>query len=215
MKMMKKTKPINELKIKRNSMDGLMEEREVHRDILVMLARESFYVFVLLMGPLQVPGFKDGAHIKVICDALQKAYETPDYRLMVNLPPGSSKSILCSVLYPAWILGKQPSWQILHIGHTADFIAKFGGYIRDLLALPEYQEIFPDTKANENFQARNGWETTRRGVYRSAGAGGAIAGKRGNIGICDDIVSEQNATSKAAMETIYEWWPGGFEGHHR
>lgn len=28
---------------------------------------------------------------------------------------------------------------------------------------------------------------------------------------CDDIVSEQTAKSKSAMEAIYDWWPGGFE----
>lgn len=160
------------------------EERDKTRDLLLYVASHSFYAFVQLMGPTIVYNFKDGAHIRLICDALQTAYETEDYRLMVNLPPGSCKSILCSVLYPAWVFGRSPHYQILHIGHTADFIAKFGAYIRDLMGTPEYQAIFPDTKINQDFQARDDWETTQRGVYRSAGAGGAIAGKRGHIGIC-------------------------------
>lgn len=190
---------------------SLQEERDRTRTLILYLASQNFYTYVQLMGPLVVPGFKDGRHIEVICKALQTAYETEDYRLMVNLPPGSCKSILCSVLFPSWIFGRSPSWQILHIGHTADFIAKFGAYIRDLMDTAEYKEIFPLTKINEKFQARDDWETTKKGVYRSAGAGGAIAGKRGNLGICDDIVSEQTAKSKQAMEALYDWWPGGFE----
>lgn len=158
--------------------------RSTLRNMMILAARKSFYVYVQLMGPLLVPGFKDGIHIKIICDALQESYETPNSRLMVFLPPGSSKSVLGSLLFPSWVFGKEPTWQILHIAHTADFVGIFGGKIRDILRMEEYKSIFPDTVLNDNFGARNHWETTKQGVYRCAGVGGAIAGKRGHIGIC-------------------------------
>lgn len=188
-----------------------MRERDKKLLALAYIARESFYVFVRLMGPYVVPGFKDGAHIKVVCDALQEAYETDNARLMIFLAPGSSKSILGSLLFPAWVLGKSPTWQILHVAHTYDFISKFGGKIRDFVQTPEYQSIFPELKLNDNYGAMDYWETSEKGVYRCAGAGGQIAGKRGNIGICDDLVSEQTVNSKVELDKIKEWWAMGFE----
>lgn len=188
-----------------------LKERHKKVNLLGTLARSSFYVFVRLMGPFVVPGFKDGAHIRVVCDALQWAYETDNARLMIFLAPGSSKSILGSLLFPAWVYGREPSWQVLHVAHTFDFISKFGGKIRDLLGTPEYQAIFPNTKLNDKYGAMDYWETTEKGVYRCAGAGSSIAGKRGNIGICDDLVSEQTVNSKLELEKIKEWWAMGFE----
>ena len=188
----------------------LRTRKQLH-DFAVMAARQSFYAYVLLMGPVIVPGFKDGAHIRLICDKLQEAHEKPNARLMLFLPPGSCKSVLGSILFPSWIYGKEPYWQVLHVTHTADFTMGFGGKIRDLIRSVEYQTIFPNTKINPEIASKAHWETTMKGVYRAAGVGGAIAGKRGHIGVCDDLVTEQTAGSKLEMEKIYEWWPQGFE----
>lgn len=161
-----------------------LAERDSLRDVLILAARENFYTFVQLMAPVIIPGFIDGIHIKVIAEALQEAFETDDARLMIFLPPGAMKSKLGSELFPAWCFGREPTWQILHIGHSADFTAQFGGNIRDLMSTDEYREIFPEARLNDKYQAREYWKTTQSGIYRAAGAGSAIAGKRGNIGIC-------------------------------
>lgn len=190
-------------------------EQKVLRDTLhqitISAAQNSFYAFVQLIGPYLVPGFIDSPHIKLVCDAMQRAYEVPDSRIMIFLPPGASKSVLGSTLFPAWWVGKDPTKHILHVTYSADFTQKFGGEIRDLIMSPAYQEIFPDTKINPNIAGKATWETTAKGRYWSAGATGSIAGKRGHINIVDDVVTEQNYQSKAYLESLYNWWPGGFE----
>lgn len=188
-----------------------LNKRNELRDLLVYMASFDFYTYVRLMAPTIVPGFIDGRHIKLICTELQDVLEQENGRLMLFLPPGSMKSKLASVLYPSWVFGRNPDWQILHVCHTTDFAEGFGGAIRDLMSRDEYKVIFPLCRLNEKYTARGYWETTKLGVYRAAGVGSAIAGKRGHIGICDDLVTEQNYASKAAMEEIYTWWPHGFE----
>lgn len=185
--------------------------RQELRDILLIKARSSFYTFVQLMAPVIIPGFIDGKHIKLVADTLEWAYRTDNARVMIFLPPGAMKSRLGSILFPAWVFGQRPDWQILHVGHSADFTASFGADIRDLMCLDEYKEIFPNLSLDENYQAREHWRTKQKGIYRSAGVGGAIAGKRGNFGICDDLISEQNADSKPENEKVHKWWPRGFE----
>lgn len=63
-----------------------LAERDKTKLLVTLLAQESFYAYVRLMGPVVVPGFKDGKHIQLICDACQEAYETDNARLMVFLP---------------------------------------------------------------------------------------------------------------------------------
>lgn len=186
-------------------------QRDALRDLVAYYASQNFYAYVRLMGPYVVPGFKDGTHIKLMCDELQKLYETPDDRLMIFLSPGSSKSKIGSLLFPSWVFGKESTTQVLHVAHTKDFIDIFGGQIRDFMSSQEYLAVFPHIKLNPNFGARDYWETTDMGVYRCSGVGGQIAGKRAMYAICDDLVSEQTYNSKIEMEAIYDWWPGGFE----
>lgn len=188
-----------------------LRERQELRDLLILKARENFYTYVQLMAPILIPGFIDGRHIKLVADTLQWAFEHDNARVMIFMPPGAMKSMLGSVLFPTWFFGREPSEQILHVGHSADFTAQFGGTIRDLMTTEEYKEIFPEVTLDDTYQAREHWRTKQKGIYRAAGVGGAIAGKRGNFGIADDLVSEQNADSKAEMEKVYNWWPRGFE----
>ena len=60
---------------------------------------DDFLSFIRLMAPSLVSGFKMGRHIEVISDKLQQVEEGDIKRLMVFLPPRSSKSMICSKLF--------------------------------------------------------------------------------------------------------------------
>ena len=81
----------------------------------------SFYGFVkLLWDSVETNPYSDNWHIKLVCDELQERYRIYNcevrqnpvkegYDLLFNLPPGSTKSRLISVFYPAWVWMKRPS----------------------------------------------------------------------------------------------------------
>jgi predicted phage terminase large subunit-like protein len=173
-------------------------------------ARTDFYVFVKLMAPIIMPEFKDGRHIRVICEKLQKLEAREIKRLMIFLAPGSMKSRLASILFPAWCFGRKPTEQILAVSHSISLAEEFGGRTRDILKEPEYQLIFPETRMREDSQASGRWKTTRDGMYYAAGAGSSIAGFRGGIGIGDDLLSEKTAMSKLERQKLNAWWLPGF-----
>jgi len=75
----------------------------------------DFLSFVRLVAPSIVSGFKMGRHIEVISEKLQQIEEGELKRLMVFLPPRSSKSMICSKLFPAWYIGRNPEHEILTI----------------------------------------------------------------------------------------------------
>ena len=64
-------------------------------------SQSDFLTFVRLMAPSLVSNFEMGNHIKVISNKLKELEEGTIKRLMVFLPPRSSKSVICSKLFPA------------------------------------------------------------------------------------------------------------------
>ena len=52
-------------------------------------------------------------HIDLIAEALQKCLTGEIKRLIINVPPRSLKSHCASVAFPAYLLGQNPSAQII------------------------------------------------------------------------------------------------------
>ena len=79
---------------------------------------DDFLSFVRLMAPSIVSDFRMGRHIEVISEKLQQVENGELKRLMVFLPPRSSKSVVCSKLFPAWYIGRNPEHELLTISHS-------------------------------------------------------------------------------------------------
>ena len=56
-------------------------------------AKDDFLTFVKIFAPTIVSGFKMGRHIELLCEKLQGVVDGTTKRLMVFLPPRSSKSV--------------------------------------------------------------------------------------------------------------------------
>ena len=173
-------------------------------------ARTDFFSFVKFIAPSLVQNFKVGKHIGVISRKLQKIIDSPDpQRLMVFLPPRSSKSLLCSQLFPSWYIGNYPSHEIMSISHSDQLASDFGRTVRDILKMPLYQEIFPGVNLREDVRAAGKWKTKQHGIYYAAGVRSQIAGRGAHIALIDDAMSEEDAFSEAGRRYIKEWYPSG------
>ncbi len=195
------------------------DRKEIVIDFLLKIniidARANFYSYVKLVASVVMPNtFRDGRHIQVICEHLQSLYESYvkyeedpkahiTERLQVFLPPRSMKSVLCSILFPSWILGRNPKYRVLLIGNnTQNAIDIFGRPLKNLMLSGEYKEIFPETKIDEKASAAQRFFTLNGGGFYCSGAGVAIAGRGGDFIICDDMLSEQTAFSKTERTKI-------------
>lgn len=185
-------------------------------DITKKAAIEDFYTFVKLMGPVLMPGFKTGRHIQIIAHELQRLYEAikdndkSASKLQVFLPPESTKTVLCSHLFPAWLLGKDPTWRIIAVAHSAPHAQKeLGANAKRIVQLQEYQEIFPKTRVSRESPGAGFWKTTKHGYYFSGGHSTQFPGKRANLLLCDDVVSEQTVPSE--LRDINKNYSSGLE----
>lgn len=177
-------------------------------------ARKDFYIYVRLMSPLILPeGYKDGRHIRKICDLLQSVERDTrkgiPRRVMVFMPPGSMKSKLLN-LFVTWCFGRNPKWNVLHIGYATQFAEdNFGRPIRDIVRSPEYQDLFPNAILRSDSKAAGRMDLIEGGKYFATGVNAQIAGRRAHLAICDDPISEQTAYSDIERTKVNNWYGPG------
>ena len=167
-------------------------------------AKSDFLSFVKCMWP----DFVEGSHHRHIAEKFNKLATGEINRLIVNMPPRHTKSEFASFLLPSWMVGRNPKLKIIQTTHNAELAVRFGRKAKNLIDSEDYQKIF-STTLQEDSKAAGRWETAQGGEYFAAGVGGAITGRGADLLIIDDPHSEQDAMSKTALESAYEWYTSG------
>ena len=104
----------------------LMSVRYNIKELVNRKCNEDFLSFVKRFAPFLVSDFVMGKHIELIAEKLQKVESCEIKRLMVFLPPRSSKSVICYKLFPAWYIGKHANHEIMSISHSDQLASDFG-----------------------------------------------------------------------------------------
>ena len=150
-----------------------------------------------------------GRHIQVLCHKLQQVVDGECNRLMVFLPPRSSKSVICSKLFPAWYIGRNPSHEIMSVSHSDQLASDFGRSVRDIVNSEDFDKMFQGVKLRSDVKAAGKWKTNKNGSYYAAGVRSQIAGRGAHIALLDDVMSEEDAISENGRKYIKEWYPSG------
>lgn len=89
----------------------------------------------------------------------------------------------------------------------------FGRKVRDLVASPAYQGLFPEVSLSADSKAAGRWSTNKGGEYFAAGAGGTISGRGADLFVMDDPHSEQEQVIGEHHPEVYnrvvEWYESG------
>ena len=150
-----------------------------------------------------------GEHHLRIAKALDRVVSGECKRLMIAMPPRHGKSQMGSYLFPAYLMGRDPTSKLIVGSHTAELAQRFGRMIRNLVDDERYKELFPGTSLSVDSKAAGRWSTSQGGEAFFIGKGGAMTGRGGDVVILDDILDEQDALSDTAMENTFEWYTSG------
>ena len=172
-------------------------------------SKSDFLTFVRMVAPMLVSDWRMGRHIEVISDKLKELEDGTIKRLMVFLPPRSSKSVICSKLFPAWYIGRHPEHEILTVSHSDQLSSDFGRSVRDIVNTEEFQKIFRGVSLRSDVRAAGKWKTNQNGTYYAAGVRSQIAGRGAHVAILDDVMSEEDSISAAGRKYVKEWYPAG------
>jgi predicted phage terminase large subunit-like protein len=150
-------------------------------------------------------------HIDAICEHLEACTRRQIRRLVINIPPGSSKSIVTSVLWPAWSWTHTPSERWITASY-ADRIARRDALkARHLLEGPWFRERWgylwtPDAARWTQAEYRN----DQGGLRFATTVSGAVCGEHAGIQLVDDPIKPLDArgdrVDTTAITTCAEWW---------
>lgn len=159
------------------------------------LCKKSFYIFFKEFWSISVPAeFEDNWHIRYICDELQQIGETliegkvKLHDLIINVPPGSTKSTIASVMFPAWLWTKQQSLKVLTGSHSSTVSLMMSVKSRDIIRSEKYKLYFPEVKLKDDEDTKSFYATTELGERRATTVGKEITGHHADIIIIDDAV---------------------------
>ena len=145
-------------------------------------------------------------HHLLLIDARESVERGDTAVLIVTMPPGSAKSTYCSVAFPAWYLGRNPTRCVIAASHTQELAERFGRRVRNIVGSVEHKRSF-DVGLSADSTAAGRWETSAGGEYFAAGVGGSVTGRRADLAIIDDPVkSREDADSETIREKQWAWW---------
>ena len=190
---------------------GSLEQAKIEVDRV--LCGKSLANFVRLAWHVVEPGqpYVHGWHIDFICahlEAITNELRLDDgsiyNRLLINIPPGTMKSLLTNVFWPAWEWGpkNKPHMRYVCAAHKVENLsARDSRRMRLLITSEWYQQrwgasvnLAADQNEKLNFQ-------NTAGGFRIATAINSLTGIRGDRVIIDDPHSVDSAASEAMRES--------------
>lgn len=175
----------------------------MQRELATRQARKSLLSFTEYTNP----AYKGASHHRLIADKLEAVERGEIDRLMIFMPPRHGKSELASKRFPAWCLGRQPRRQIIAASYNSDLASDFGRNVRNIVAEPEFAQVFPTVSLAPDSQAANRMNTNHGGTYVAAGVGTAVTGRGADIALIDDPFKDrEEADSERRRDVVWDWY---------
>jgi len=181
-------------------------------EALAELCRRSFYRFVQEFWSVIIP--EDPVwnwHIKYLCDELQHlntfvmARQPKPYDLIINIPPGSTKSTIATQMYNAWVWTVDPSQRIVGSSYAHTLSLSHAVKTRDIVTSDKYQTLFPTVVLKADQSAKSDFLNTSGGQRFTTSTGGTITGMHSHQIIIDDPLNPKQAASDAERLTANDF----------
>lgn len=149
--------------------------------------------------------FHHNWHLEVLAEKLEDVRTGRCRRLIVNVPPRHLKSHAISIAFPAWVLGHDPTKQLLSITYAQDFTESLARQSRSLMQSQFYQALF-DTRISKGREAISDFETAEGGYRLSTSIGGVLTGRGADIIVVDDPLKADDALSDSRRQAVNAWF---------
>ncbi len=143
-------------------------------------------------------------HINVIAEHLEGIQHNK--RLIINIPPRCMKSTCVSVAWPAWILGHNPSSNIIVASYSKGLSIKHSLDTRCIMQSEWYKKIFPNTILSHEQNTKHKFQTTQRGFRLATSIGSTLTGEGADILIADDPITPMEANSIKYRRRVIDWF---------
>jgi len=107
--------------------------------------------------------------------------------------------------FPAWLLGHQPSAQIICASYAQDLAEKLARDCRTVMTSPFYRALFA-TRLSPQRQSVAEFMTTALGFRLATSVGGVLTGRGADYLIIDDPLKPEEALSQSQRQHANDWF---------
>lgn len=151
--------------------------------------------------------YKHGWHLEAIAEHLEALHRREIRRLLINIPPRHSKSLLCAVSFPAWMWLHDPTVQFMYLSYAHNIAQKDSVKCRDLIRSPKYQAFWGDRYGmKEDQDTKTKFINTYKGQRYCASVDGQVTGEGADVIGFDDPNNIQQRESEAETEGAIEFY---------
>lgn len=152
-------------------------------------------------------GFVSGWAVDAICEHLEAVSKGEIKRLLINVPPGCTKSMTTNVFWPSWEWIKNPHLKYISASYAQDLTTRDNVRGRTLIESEWYQANWGNLfkfKGDQNAKLR--YENTVGGFRQVSSVGASLIGHRGDRIIVDDPHDVQGVESEVKRDESLRWF---------
>lgn len=165
--------------------------------------RRSFFYFVQTFWDVIIkeePTYN--WHIPFLCDELQRlsvsivAREPKPYDLIVNIPPGTTKSTIVTIMWPVWLWTQDATLRIITNSYSGGLSIEHATKSKDIIQSDKFRALFPHIVIRKDKSGKQNYENTETGYRYATSTGATITGFHAHVIINDDPVNPKQAESE-------------------
>lgn len=186
-----------------------LEERQKRNERRLQAASGGLMRFVRYFWHVLEPDteFQDGWAVQAVAEHLEAVAFGLLTRLVINVPPGSCKSLLSSVFFPLWMWSalERPGTRFLALSYSSSLTERDNRKMLMLIRSEEFQalygHVFRTVKEGEEIITND-----KTGQKQASSVRGTVTGARADIVLLDDpnsIKEIESATIRAETNRFF------------
>lgn len=176
------------------------------------ITRDSYYDFLKChWDTMAVTDPVWNWHIEYLCGVMQDAAERvfrgepKKYDIVINVPPGTTKSTICSVGFMPWVWTRFPQGKSINGSHTDSLALDLSRKSRDVVQSELYAQLYPEVKIRADQNTKSYYANDKGGMRYSVGVGGSVIGMHGHFLTIDDPIDPEKSLSTEELKTVNRW----------
>ena len=183
--------------------------------------RRSFYYFMReFWDCISAETPRWNWHIEYLTSQLQQLAMhvaqglSKEHDMIINIPPGSTKSITCTIMFPVWCWLNWHWMRFIVGSYSGALSLEHAETSRDLIRSDKFQRLFPYLKIKQDKDTKSNFKITKilpngdveiGGNRYSTSVGGTLTGFHAHILIVDDPLDPNRAASEVEINKANRW----------
>lgn len=150
-------------------------------------------------------------HMEIMCDEIQDVYERVFerkeklYDLIINIPPGTSKSTIVTIMAPVWSWTRADWVRHITASYSDSLSTEHSVKARDIIRSDKFRRYYPHIHIKKDEDNKTNYRTTNNGQRYTTSVGGTVTGIHAHIITIDDPINPLQAASAVELKTANDY----------